>query len=70
MLKLIPLTALITSAVMLWLAVVSVRDDLKKPRASLRQSWDVMALSIGFVCMFLTALYALAGIAIANLACL
>lgn len=70
MLKFIPAIALITSGAMLWLAIASIRDDLKKPRVRWRHSLDLLALSIGFVCMILTAIYALFGMALAGIACL
>jgi general stress protein CsbA len=59
MFKLIPVIALITSALMLWLAAADIKHEWKKARWRLRHSLDVIALSIGFVCMFATSIYAL-----------
>lgn len=57
----VPMVALVTGAVMLWLAIADIRGDWNKPHWRIRQSFDVLALSIGFVCVILTALHALMG---------
>lgn len=57
--KLIPLVALITSAVMIYLAIDSLRTERKLPRWRWRKAWDLILLLIGFVCMVLTSIYAL-----------
>jgi zinc transporter ZupT len=60
-LLLFPGISLVTASVMLYLAFCDILDDLRrrKPRWKVRHSLDVIALSIGFICMIVTSLYVL-----------
>lgn len=57
--KFLALITLLTGAVMLYLAAASFKEESGKPHWRLQQSFDVIALSIGFVCVIVVAIHVL-----------